>query len=358
MSDFYEVDFIDVPSNKGGDAIAIRYCLNGQIKIHIVDGGYIETGDKITSHINKYYNNPTKIENVILTHQDGDHAGGIRTILENFEIGTLWMLRPWLYADELLPGFTRYTNKENLVNRLKEIYSNISTLENIANEKRINIAEPFQGSKIGPFTVISPTKEFFLKQVLQSDKTPVANNIDSVSLNSFSRMISEAVKYIKRQWGVENFSDDETSAENEMSIIQYAKLCGDSIMLTGDAGREALEISRKYLVANGVSLPKIDRFQVPHHGSRRNLSSGLLNAFLGNKLVAPLDEGNNNGFALISASEKDDEHPKKSVVRALLHRGYKIGMTKGKNLWFSSDAPQRSDYSSIPAVSYPDEEEE
>ena len=42
MSDYFEIDFCDFGSEKSSDAIAIRYSVNGQTSIHVVDGGFQE----------------------------------------------------------------------------------------------------------------------------------------------------------------------------------------------------------------------------------------------------------------------------------------------------------------------------
>jgi beta-lactamase superfamily II metal-dependent hydrolase len=358
MVEYYEIDFIDVPSKKGGDAIAIRYKDENGIKINIVDAGYQETGDKVVSFINKYYDSPTKINNVISTHQDNDHAGGLRTILENYDIGTLWMLRPWLYVDELLLRFSRFKSPESLIVRLREIYKNTAALEEIADEKHIIIKEPFQGSNIGPFLVTSPTKSFYLDMIVNSDKTPEAVVDESTSMRTFSSILAKALNYVRKAWGVETFSEEDTTCENETSVVQYVNMCEDKILLTADAGRNALEISIGYLKTINVTLPGINTIQVPHHGSRRNISSKILNELIGQKLQAPLPEGRNNGNALISASKEDEDHPRKTTIRAFIHRGYKVGVTKGNNICISKNAPTRNDYSPIDGLPYPDEEEE
>lgn len=103
MADFFEIDFLDVESDKSGDAIAIRYEIGGRTLIHVVDGGFQDTGESLAAHIRKFYGAPRRIDHVVATHPDGDHAGGLRTILEEFEVGALWMLRPWLYAGEIDP---------------------------------------------------------------------------------------------------------------------------------------------------------------------------------------------------------------------------------------------------------------
>lgn len=356
MPDFYELDFLHVESDKGGDAITMRYKINESDYIHIVDGGYQKDGEKIVSHINKYYGNSTYINNIVLTHQDNDHAGGLRQVLEDFEIGVFWMLRPWLYAKELLPSFKRFTTVEGLIKRLKEVYPNIAALEQIAEEKGIEIKEPFQGTKIGAFTVLSPTKEKYLELIINSEKTPDVKN-ESLSLDSFFSTIKEGLNLIKAIWGQESFPEEGTSCENEMSIIQYANICGHKILLTGDAGREALDIAEKYARKIGVNLPGIDKFQVPHHGSRHNISSEILDNWLGTKINYKLQEGEETFTALISASDKDDKHPRNSVVRALIHRGGRVIATKGKDFCTSKNANSRDGWVAISSLPYPDQTE-
>jgi len=39
MTDFFEIDFLDVESKKSGDAVPMRYSINGIQRIHIRDGG-------------------------------------------------------------------------------------------------------------------------------------------------------------------------------------------------------------------------------------------------------------------------------------------------------------------------------
>ena len=125
MNDFFEIDFLDVEAAKSGDAITLRYCKNGMQNIHVVDGGFKGpengegTGDKVIQHIKKYYG-ASKINRVVVTHPDGDHAGGLRKVLEEFEVDELWMLRPWDYADELIERFARLSSIERLEDRLKE----------------------------------------------------------------------------------------------------------------------------------------------------------------------------------------------------------------------------------------------
>lgn len=361
MSDFFELDFLDVERSKSGDAIAIRYEINGKRNVHIVDGGFKGseneegTGDKILNHIKKYYGSKC-IDRVIVTHPDGDHAGGLRKVLEDGEVKELWMLKPWDYVDELIDRFPRFKNKDNLVKRLKECYPNIDALEKIANQKNIPIKEPFQGAKIGGFTVLAPTKERYLNLIAESEKTPESITMDSLSEENQSlSILKKIIKFIHSVWGEENLSTEKTSPENEMSVIQYSELNSKRILLTGDAGRDGLEEARKYLVDYlQVQLPGIDYFQVPHHGSRRNVSSELLDQILGEKLPSYQEKFT----AIISAANKDKDHPRKAVLRALMHRGAKVITTEGKNICCRMNIKSRDGWSSITPVEYPEDQEE
>src|SRR5262245_24840433 len=102
MADFYEIDFLPVHTAKSGDAIAIRYELGGRQYVHVVDGGYASTAANLANHLTKYYGTD-RIDHMVATHPDQDHAEGLSPILEYFNVGTLWVLRPWIYAEELLP---------------------------------------------------------------------------------------------------------------------------------------------------------------------------------------------------------------------------------------------------------------
>ena len=360
MSDYFEIDFLDVEAKDSGDAIPLRYKIGDETRIHVTDGGFQKTGDKVVEHINKYYDNPDTIDAVIVSHPDGDHAGGLQTVLEEFEVSELWMLRPWLYVDELIDRFAYYTKPENLADKLKEIYSNIADLEEIAEEKEIPIYEPFQGEKIGDFFVLAPTKDRYLDLVVESDKTPKSakestQSLLSQGLDFVEKTVARAVSFIRAAWGEESFSSEETSHENEMSVIQYAYLCEKKILLTADAGRGALTEAADY--ADNI-LPGIDRFQVPHHGSRRNVSTEILDRWLGAILPEQLEEGSEKFTAIISASKDDDDHPRKAVVRGCIHRGAKVISNEDCDIRTQHNAPTREGWTAIQGLSYPEDQEE
>jgi beta-lactamase superfamily II metal-dependent hydrolase len=362
MGDFFEIDFLQVESKKSGDAIPLRYKINGQTHIHVTDGGFQDTGDELMKHINKYYNSPTYINAVIVSHPDGDHAGGLRKLFGEYQIGQLWMLRPWLYADEVINRFSQFTSVENLVKRLKELYPNLVILEDLAEQYDVQIHEPFQGSQIGAFTVMSPTKERYLDCIVESEKTPEAVEAANEELlqiirEKFDRIAEKARTYIRAAWGKEVFPEDDTSSENNMSIVQYAQLCGEKILLTADAGRAALHETVNYAPYAGLFLPGINRIQVPHHGSRHNVSTELLDCLLGPRLPLKPEKGKEKFTAIISAANKDKDHPRKTVIRAFIHRGANVISTEGKNISIPHNAPDREGWVPVEPIPYPEVQE-
>jgi len=362
MSDYFEIDFLDVESKKSGDAIPLRYELNGVTWIHLVDGGYQACGEKIINHLRTYYTNQSYIDKAIVTHPDGDHAGGLRTVLQEVEVRELWMLRPWLYAEELIPRFANYTSVDSLRRRLKAVYPNLATLEELALEKNIPIREPFQGATIGAFTVLAPSKTRYLDLIVESERTPESvEEAEETSVAALGRFVekiaAKAINLLRAAWGEEVFSTNETSAENEMSVIQYANLCGQRILLTGDAGRAALTEAADYAPNAGLYLPGIDRFQVPHHGSRRNVSTEILDRWLGERLSTKPLLGQEKFHALISAAKEDEAHPRKAVVRALWHRGGTVVTTESGDLRTGYNAPPRN-WGAAQPLDYPEEQEE
>src|SRR4051794_38233076 len=116
VSDFYEIDFRQVHSARSGDAIAVRYQIGTQWHVHLIDGGYTTTAPDVAQFIRTEYGT-NRINNVVVSHPDKDHAEGLAPILEEFEIDCLWMLRPWLFAGHLLPYFSRYQSVDALVKR-------------------------------------------------------------------------------------------------------------------------------------------------------------------------------------------------------------------------------------------------
>lgn len=356
---FFEIDFLDVETASSGDAITLRVGLNGVQTISVVDGGYADCGQKIVDHIKEHYDGAKVINHVVLTHPDGDHAAGLKGVLENFTVERLWINRPWMYAEELIRYYPTYNDISRLKSRLRSKYPHIRDLEAIAEERGVLIQEAFQGVNIGHFHVMAPSKDRFLELVLRDDDKAeeVAETASETLAKSWLvELAKRAISFIASAWGEENLPEKKTSPRNEMTIVQFAQIGGEKILLTGDAGQEALTEAINYAPVIGLSLPGIDRFQVPHHGSRRNVSTQILDQLLG-----PIKESQadyREFTAVISSAEKDTHHPKKAVVRAMIHRGGIVATTEGRNIRTGWNAPPRDGWGPASPLDYPTEQEE
>lgn len=350
MNNFdYEIDFLPVGNgDKSGDAIAIRYGVQGKYKIMVVDGGTKESGKKLVEHIKNYYN-ANCVDYVVNTHPDQDHASGLTEVLENLKVGELWIHKPWEYIKHIINYIEQNPNlnidgritKESLKKRFEnEYYKYAKELENIAKEKGITIKEPYENCIIGKFRVLSPNKKWYLFDLIpKSDKT---KEIESME-NFEDKSNSEKFYTIYETFESETLKDYDkiTSRENESSVILYANFNNRGILLTGDAGNEALK--KAYNFANKelkIDISNNLKFiQIPHHGSRRNVSPNVLNQIIGE--IGQKEK--ESIIAFVSVGKDDTKHPRRVVTNAFIRRGCKVIETKGSSKRnYSKNMPERN----------------
>lgn len=362
MGNFYEIDFLDVETKKSGDAIALRYVVDGVQTVHIVDTGYQATGPGLVAHVRKYFQTDI-VDHLVITHCDGDHTGGAIHVLENLRVQKIWMLRPWTYADELINRFEVET-VSGLKRRLRQIYWQLVEIESKALELGIPIEEPLQGSAIGQFRVLAPSRDRFLNLVVQSEKTPETVEEASATTSdrvfwAFREVLKKAVNFASAAWSIESFSGQETSAENEMSVVQWATLCNHKLLLTGDAGRGGLTEAISYAPYAGLALPGFNKAQVPHHGSRRNVNTEIMDSLFGPRLAEQVEQGKEKWTSFCSSAKLDEPHPRKAIRRAFIHRGAKFIATESRTINTSGGAvPKRDGWSAVSGDPYPDTHEE
>jgi len=344
----YEIDFLPVGNGeRSGDAIAIRYGVSPHYKVMVVDGGTKDSGQALVEHIQRYYHT-TYVDYLVNTHPDADHASGLEIVLEQLTVGEVWVHRPWEYASEILHRFNdqRITN-ESLAVRFKDQLSYPYRLEEIAQKKGVPVYEPFAGSRIGDFLVLSPTIDWYLELIPQFNKTPEAKvpGLDMAysSTSTQSRLIAE-------HWDLETLPEEGfTSGENESSVILYGNLGGKGILLTGDAGTQALTRASNYAAALGLDLSTSRFVQVPHHGSRRNINPRILNRILGPKVARG---SHPNKTAFVSSSKTSKSHPRKVVVNAFIRRGCNLHATQGQSKCHYNNMPEREGWSASAPLSF------
>ncbi|AZU58188.1 hypothetical protein CFM90_17720 [Ralstonia solanacearum] len=358
MVDGIEIDFMPVgEGERSGDAIAIRWREGNQYKVLVYDGGTSDYGEILVNHVKTYFETD-RVDYVVNSHPDNDHAGGLLYVLENLQVGELWMHRPWSYSAQIREYFDdgRMTNA-SLAERLKQKMSAAHNLEKAAKERKIPILEPFAGSKIGVFIVLSPTKDRYVHDLIPAfEKSPELKKAASV-VGYATDMLKAAASYVADVWHKEYLPETvTTSAENESSTILFAQTEAAGYLLTGDAGIESLRACAEYAASIGIDLPrKVTFVQIPHHGGRHNVSTETLNMVLGPPLVD--QNAVPTRCAFVSAAEKAPAHPKRIVTNAFIRRGFAVGQTKGKAVCHHSNMPVRAGWVPISCVPFYDEVE-
>lgn len=356
----FEIDFLPVgEGERSGDAIALRYGENGVYAIHVVDGGDQRAAEALVRHIRGHYGNPRYVDHVVLTHADDDHSSGLRAVIDNFDVGAIWMNRPWLYAADTIHLFrdTRYT-LDGLTRRLRSNFPILAEIDQIAAQRGIPIYEVFQGAQIGAFTVLSPTRARYISLIPHLSRTPapaephpVTGGIGGLGLLSqripqtrgIGGLLVEAARsaaeWVAETWERETLSEDETTTEsNETSVVQFASFDGWTVLLTGDAGNISLHEAANYAEPRGAGLPGLWFMQMPHHGSRHNVSPSVLNRWIG----TPLAQGQSRDTtAFVSVSAGDDKRPRRKVSNAYIRRGANIHATKGSTKRHRYNMPDR-----------------
>ena len=351
----YEIEFHPVgDATKAGDAISIRYGQNGVYEIMIVDGGTQDSGAALVEHIRAFYGANVTIAHVVSTHPDSDHASGLREILKAFRVHNLWLHGLWHHTTEMMPYFSGSWNPTDLAYKIRAEYPITEELIGLANDQGSAIWEPFAGTSIGPFTVLSPTLYAYTRLVPQFRRTPDANQAQLQNENwwlgvrkqtglarLFQKAAAAAANWVDERWDIELLKEGaSTAAENETSTVLYGKFGSSSILLTADAGVHALGWACDQAVELGIDLSTLTLIQVPHHGSRSNVTPSILNRLVGPKLGAYSAA---TKIAVVSCPKDDETHPRKMVMNAFRRRGAPVQKTQGTYYrQFSSAFPLRS----------------
>lgn len=331
MAEQIQVDFLPVDSGeKSGDAIALRYgdfSDRSLFKVVVIDGGTMDSGANLVEHIKSYYRTD-HVDLVICTHPDADHASGLRELLNNCTVSELWIHKPWDHSEEIRDLFHdgRITTN-SLSERLRKAYNYAHQLVEIAEEKGIDVREPFaeRESEDGTLTVLGPSIDYYRELLPEFARSP---RVKSLQEKLLSNRFEKAINWIDENLDIETLGEDgKTSAENRSSAVILFEFGGKKILFTGDAGIDSMKNVIHFAKEKYIDISIVDVFQIPHHGSKRNISPSILDAI---KCVQ----------AYASASKEAPKHPARKVTNALKRRGAKVFTTEGISLGFIHNAPR------------------
>jgi len=229
----YEIDYIAVgDGERSGDAIAFRYGnLTGEGEksqtVVVLDGGTKESAEVLIKRVQNEYNTGT-IDILISTHPDMDHLSGIKVLLEQLTVKTLYIHIPWQHIEEIKENLKEDFSIEELTKKLQEEFELVNEIIELALEKEVSVEEPFVGTSINnELAILGPTKTYYEELLCQSDKTPDTKSALEQAQEIIKKFEEKVKTWIEDNFDIEILDDNaETSPMNNTSVILYAVLDG------------------------------------------------------------------------------------------------------------------------------------
>lgn len=319
----YEVDFF--AGATGGAAMIVRWGTPGNYRLMVFDGGTQGTGTELVKHIREHCG--TKhVDFVVCSQPNTAHADGLEMVFERCSIGFLWMHRPWTYGLRELPSDTGIGRR----------------LEQLALKRKIRIHEPYAGATIGPFTVLSPNREWYLEELLPLFARP-RPLLAGLTLADAARWARLASAGFGSRWDYEPLPHRPSSTpEDESGAVLYGEFEGRGLLLTGDAGLRALTHSCACADQLGLAVRTNMRLmQVPGHGGAQQLSSVVLDRLVGERLPRAQRQGVHHKTAFMSAPPGKPPLGSRVVADALSRRGVFSYLSQGRQLYHAHEMPDR-----------------
>ena len=291
----YEIDMLDV---KSADAFLIHFWDKNTNYEYVVliDGGNYQDGTRIANFIRKHYGRNKNIDLVICSHCDKDHFGGITYLLEqqrdngkdNMNIGQIWINDP---AKHVPNGEIKWSQKMSYSTKLvkaRSVYdlgehdNLLDIIESLQQQKKISWFEPFSNPHTfgqisecadGLFKIIGPTVEYYTSLVpdFRNDLQRKNGGYDSDESEEQLAELKDEKIFSKT---LENAEDDPSSHNKSSVIVLFQPNKSRKFLFMGDACRDSINHIPKHLISN---IRDIYWLKVPHHGSKHNLDSDIIN---------------------------------------------------------------------------------
>lgn len=315
----YRVHFLNV---KDADAIIIAYKSNAFAKwfLALIDAGNVTDSQKIKDFLNRTYSCCT-IDLAVCTHPDSDHKGGFFGLMEDDEVAIkeFWFKDPYAAIND--DEFARMRKRENKIDVCRKVYNhptdNSKNLIDLALSKCERVYNVRQGCKHNniPITVLGPSEDYFKEAALG-----MVQDFSELNTTPNLRPYDENAEVTEDSARSVINDEKEESYTNMASIVVLFKPTENfKILLTGDASCSCL-----YDIYNTFSGETTNCIlKVPHHGSRRNMNTDLIDAL-------------NPSCAIISAAG-NEKHPNNNLVYYLSKYCNVYSTHKSGELVFRSD---------------------
>jgi len=337
--DGFEIDMLNLGD---ADSILVTRWTNNVPSRVLIDGGNVSDSAKVISFLKA--RGATYLDHIVCSHPHDDHAAGLVGVVQSKDVtfGSAWMHLPWNHVnfDDLGAALRRGdADAKRVVKIVRESVETGHDLYEAITARGKLPAEPFEGTSIGFLKVCGPTQtyheellaDFTDYEKLKAMDEAIASHEQDIQLEEILEHTLFGQEILEKTGSV--LGGSPTQPENNSSTILGTIYGGETFLFTADAGVEGLTMAK-----NAYQLADLRWMQIPHHGSRRNVTSELIEHF-------------NPQTAYVSASGSR-KHPRRAVVNAFKNVGAKVYSThyplpNGSNKWFHrGSVPDRPEYSS------------
>lgn len=290
------------------DAVVIRHymMMNGVEKpyVIVIDAGKGDDGKKVAKHLQDNFGSK-HIDLAICTHPDSDHKDGFFDLLDdkNVIIDEFWFTDPacFLTVDDI----KIYKNQKVATNVVREIWnkstdSSRNLIDEIINRKihAFSVCAGHSHTSL-PIKVVAPNEKFYAEIVKDMVAKKGVKTYDKSDTLQYD--VNAAVDEAEAKSVMDECTDD--SPTNASSIVLlYEPEKGKKYLFAGDATQESLQWA-----IDTYHIGNVDFFKVPHHGSKHNLTTPIIEA------LAP-----KKSYITASGTSK---HPSSAVVHWLSKHG-------------------------------------
>ena len=300
----FVIDFLYVGD---GDAIIIWARNPGDTDfVFFIDGGNAGNGEKVVKHYRDWIKPHLQTKNLvgfINSHPHADHINGLLEIVETLKTE----LSFGIYNDpvECISEehkdriYKSYMNKEDPdITHLYETFQQVEKLNTLCSKYNIKRYLAYSDNSTlfnGAFKILSPSRDFYVNMVQHFADVDFLKKVDFSKKFTTVNEIEESTKPCTI---VDEIND--ASPENLTStVIQLTDSNGKKYILTGDAGVEAFD----YMEGEGFDNNNITLVQLPHHGSRRNISTQWIAKF--------------KPAMFLASAEGNSKHPRRAVINCI-----------------------------------------
>ena len=320
------------------DAIIIRHfqVTDGVEKpyVIVIDAGKDGDGKKVAKHLKSYFGSK-HIDLAICTHPDRDHKDGFFDLLDDKDvtIDEFWLTDPaaFLTAEDI----KYYKNEENAKQAVREIWNKSTDASRNLIDEIVDKCGTVYTMTAGdshsflPLTVLAPDKNFYseiVKEMVAKKGVKTYDKSDTTPYDENAKVDdTEAISVIDK-------CTDDSPTNASSIVILYEPNDGKKLLFAGDATQESLQ-----LVLDNYSIENVDFFKVPHHGSKHNLTTPIIEQLRPKK-----------SYITASGTSK---HPSSAIVYWLSKHGDVYSTQSCKyNLHFSKGLPDRENSTTVDPI--------